>query len=86
MDWKEKKKREKQIGKVPGPTKVRENRENEVKKNEKSECWLYASCLRIFVGSKSLNKNIKNEKKKKRQNEKQMMGRFKLFGLGNEKF
>ena len=39
MDWKEKKKREKQIGKVPGPTKVRENRENEVKKNEKSECW-----------------------------------------------
>ena len=66
MDWKEKKKREKQIEKVPGPTKVRENRENEVKKNEKSECWLYASCLRIFVGSKSLNKKKKKKKKKKK--------------------
>ena len=48
--------------------------------------WLYASYLRIFVGSKSLNKKKKKKKKKKRQNEKQMMGRFKLFGLGNEKF
>ena len=41
----------------------------------KNFCWL-----------QKFEQKYKKWKKKKRQNEKKMMGRFKLFGLGNEKF